>query len=146
MAESHVISALIKKRSELSGEIEHYEKLLKECRENLTSIDRTIHIFDKTYDLRTIKSKKVMKKGYFSNGEATKLILDALRTSNNPIKTSDLIDILADKKSLSFSDNKERYSFSKNVSVALNHVWKKGLIEQVAKESGTAIWSIAKIA
>jgi len=146
MAESHVISALIKKRSELSGEIEHYEKIIKKCRDNLTSIDTTIHIFDETYDLRTIKSKKVVKKGYFANGEATKLILDALRTSKSPIKTSDLIDILAKKKSLSFSDNKERYSFSKNVSVALNHICKKGLIEQVAKESGTAIWSIAKIA
>ena len=46
MAESHVISALIKKRSELSGEIEHYEKIIKECKENLTSLDKTIHIFD----------------------------------------------------------------------------------------------------
>ena len=54
--------------------------------------------------------------------------------------------MLADKKSLSFSNNKERYSFSKNVSVALNHIWKKGLIEQVAKEQGTAVWSVAKIA
>ena len=66
MAESHVISALIKKRSELSGEIEHYEKLIKEYRENLTSIDKTIHIFDDSYDLRTIKcqvqSKNVPKR------------------------------------------------------------------------------------
>jgi len=46
MAESHVISALIKKRSELSGEIEHYEKIIKEYRNNLASIDKTIHIFD----------------------------------------------------------------------------------------------------
>jgi hypothetical protein len=28
MAKSHIISALIKKRSELSGEIEHYEKII----------------------------------------------------------------------------------------------------------------------
>jgi len=145
MAESHVVSALVKKRSELAGEIEHYEKIIKECRENLTSIDKTIHIFDDSIDLRNIKSRKVIKKGYFSNGEATKLILDILRTSANPIKTSDLVDILADKKSLSFSNNKERYSFSKNVSVALNNIWKRGLIEQIAKESGTAIWDIAKI-
>jgi len=143
---NHVVSALVKKRSELLGEIEYYEKLLKKCHEDLTSIDKTIHIFDNSIDLRTIKSKKVVKKGYFSNGEATKLILDTLRTSNNPIKTNELIDILADKKSLSFSDKKERYSFSKNVSVALNHIWKRGLIEQVAKEGGTAIWSIAQIA
>jgi len=62
MAESHVISALIKKRSELSGEIEHYEKIIKECRENLTSIDKTIHIFDETYlYIRSRKKKQNIK-------------------------------------------------------------------------------------
>jgi len=50
-----------------------------------------------------------------------------------------LLDILTDKKSLSFSNNKDRYSFSKNVSVALNHILKKELIKQVAKEQGTAV-------
>ena len=87
MAESHVISALIKKRSELSGEIEHYEKIIKEYRENLASIDKTIHIFDETYDLRSIKSKRVIKNSYFASGEATKMVLDVLRTADEPIKT-----------------------------------------------------------
>ena len=52
MAESHVISALIKKRSELSGEIEYYEKIIKEHREDLVSLDKTIHLFDEDYDNR----------------------------------------------------------------------------------------------
>jgi len=30
MAEPHVISALVKKRAELSGDIEHYEQIIKE--------------------------------------------------------------------------------------------------------------------
>jgi len=58
MAESHVISALIKKRSELSGKVEYYEKLLNEFKEDLSSIDRTIHIFDENYNIKSIKSKK----------------------------------------------------------------------------------------
>lgn len=98
MAESHVISALIKKRSELSGEIEHYEKIIKEYRNNLASIDKTIHIFDQNYDLRTVKSKRVIRNSYFSSGEATKMVLDVLRTADKPIKTDNLIDILADTK------------------------------------------------
>ena len=146
MAESHVISALIKKRSELSGEIEHYEKIIKECRANLTSIDKTIHIFDETYDLRSIKSKRVVRNSYFSSGEATKMVLDVLRTADKPIKTDNLIDILADKKTLHFRDRKERYTFSKTVSVTLNSIYKKGLIEKSAKEKGVVLWSIAKIA
>ncbi len=124
MAESHVISALVKKRSELSGEIEHYEKIIKTYRENLTSIDKTIHIFDETYDLRTVKSKRVIRNSYFSSGEATKMVLDVLRAADKPIKTDNLIDILADKKSLYFKDRKERYAFSKTVSVTLNSIYK----------------------
>ena len=46
MAESHVISALTKKRAELLGEVQHYEKLLKSSKENLTHIDKTIKMFD----------------------------------------------------------------------------------------------------
>ena len=108
-------------------------------------MDKTIHIFDPDYRLNSIKNKKVVKKGYFANGEAIKLILDVLRTENKPIKTSDLIDILAERKNLIFQDNKERYAFSKNVSVALNNICKKGLIEQVAKEKGIALWKITNI-
>jgi len=32
MAETHVLSALVKKRSEITGEIEYFEKQLKEHR------------------------------------------------------------------------------------------------------------------
>ena len=100
MAESHVISALIKKRSELSGEIEHYEKIIKERKANLTSIDKTIHIFDDSYDLRTIKSKRVVKNSYFASGEATKMVLDVLRTADKPLRTDAISNIIASKKSL----------------------------------------------
>jgi hypothetical protein len=65
MAETHVISALVKKRSELLGEIQHHEALIKEHKSNLSSIDKTIHIFDDNYDLRTIKSKRVSQERYF---------------------------------------------------------------------------------
>ena len=145
MAETHVLSALVKKRSEIAGEIEYFEKQLKEHRENLISLDKTIHIFDPEYNISSIKNKRVAKKSYFKNGESTKLILDILRIKNKSIKTSDLIDILAERKNLIFQDNKERYAFSKNVSVALNNICKKGLIEQVAKEKGTAVWKIAEV-
>ena len=57
MAETHVLSALTKKRAEVDGEIKYYEKLLKQSKLNLQSLDQTIHIFDENYDLRTIKAK-----------------------------------------------------------------------------------------
>ncbi|HHD78841.1 MAG TPA: hypothetical protein ENK98_04290 [Epsilonproteobacteria bacterium] len=57
MAETHVVSALVKKRSEVSGEIKHYENLLKKAKTSLQSIDQTIHLFDENYDLRIVSLK-----------------------------------------------------------------------------------------
>ena len=144
MAESHVISALIKKRSELSGEIEHYEKIIKECRENLTSIDNTIHIFDDSYDLRTI-SRRVVRNSYFVSGEATKIVLDVLRTSDKPLRTDEISDIVASKKSL-FLDGKDKVNFQKSILYVLNTSEKRGLIASVGKDGLSLMWSIAEVA
>ncbi len=86
MAETHVISALTKKRAEVSGKIKHYENLLNKSKLNLQSLDQTINLFDESYDLRTIKSKRVHKERYFKTGEAKVLILDMLRTATEPMK------------------------------------------------------------
>ncbi|MFA6193001.1 MAG: hypothetical protein WC665_11710 [Sulfurimonas sp.] len=48
--QTHIISALVSKRSEILGELEYHEALLREYKENLVSIDKTIHIFDTSYD------------------------------------------------------------------------------------------------
>ncbi|MCX6077600.1 MAG: hypothetical protein NTW78_12060 [Campylobacterales bacterium] len=62
----------------VSNSLHNCEALLREHKENLASIDRTIHIFDTSYDLKTIKAKRVSKERYFKNGETVVLILDTL--------------------------------------------------------------------
>ncbi len=104
MAETHVISALVLKRSELLGEIKYHEALIEEYKENLTTIDKTIHLFDNSYDLRTIKSKRVIRDRYFKNGEAIVLIFNALRMLNKPAKTDEISEIIASKKGLSLNN------------------------------------------
>jgi len=145
MAESHIVSALIKKRSELAGEIEYYKKLLDKAKSDLTSIDKTIHIFDDSIDLRTIKSKRVAKKSYFSSGEATKMVLDVLRTADKPLKTDEISDIIASKKSL-FLNDKERVNFQKSIIYALNSCKQRGLIDRVGKDGLVIIWQIRAVA
>ena len=145
MAETHVISALVNKRSELLGEIQHYEKLIKEYKSNLTTVDKTIHIFDKSYDLRTIKSKRVTRNSYFSSGEATKMVLDVLRKASNPLKTDAISDIVASKKSL-LLDDKERVNFQKSIIYALNSCEQRGLINRVGKDGLVIVWQIKAIA
>lgn len=142
MAETHVISALVSKRSELLGEIKHYEALVKEYKENLSTIDKTIHIFDNSYDLRTIKSKRVIRDRYFKNGEAVVLILDALRVLNKPAKTDEISEIIASKKGLSLNNDYEKATFQKAIVASLSRAVDNGLVERVGRDGLTMIWQI----
>lgn len=142
MAETHVISALVLKRSELLGEIKHYESLVKEHKENLSTIDKTIHLFDSSYDLRTIKSKRVMRDRYFKQGEAVVLLLDALRELSRPAKTDELTEIIATVKRLSLESDYERATFQKAIVASLSRAADNGLVERVGREGVTVVWQI----
>lgn len=146
MAESHVISALVSKRSEILGEVEYHEALLREHKENLASIDRTIHIFDTSYDLRTIKSKRVSKERYFKNGETVVLILDALRKSNKPMKTDEICSAIASKKALSLESEHEKATFQKAIVASLSRMVDNNLVERAGRDGLTMIWQIRAVA
>ncbi|HQS77971.1 MAG TPA: hypothetical protein PLH07_08620 [Sulfurovum sp.] len=142
MAETHVISALTKKRSEVSGEIKHYEKLLKQSKLNLQSIDQTIHIFDETYDLRTIKAKRMHRERYFKTGEAKVLILDMLRESQEPLSTSELCKRLAFNRSLDKKENFDVNHFQKIIFASLERCENSGLVKRVGKDGLALLWQI----
>jgi len=142
MSETHVISALTSKRAEVSGEIQHYEKLLKQSKQNLQSIDQTIHIFDETYDLRTIKAKRVSKERYFKTGEAKVLILDMLRTATEPLSTSDVSKKIAFDQVIDEEDGYDFERFSKVVLASLNRCESSGLIERIGKDGLSILWQI----
>ncbi len=142
MAETHVLSALTNKRAEVSGEIRHYEKLLKKSKLNLQSIDHTIHIFDETYDLRTIRAKRVSSERYFKNGEAKTMILDVLRTATEPMSTTSVSKCIAFKKCIDKDKDFDLERFSKVVLVSLTRCEGSNLIERVGKDGLSILWQI----
>ncbi|MFA7501053.1 MAG: hypothetical protein WCY85_08635 [Sulfurimonas sp.] len=142
---THVISALVSKRSEIFGEIKHYEALIKEQKENLDSIDKTIHLFDTSYDLRTIKAKRVSKDRHFKNGETVVLILDALRKSNKPMKTDEICSAIASKKAISLESEHEKVAFQKAIASSLGRTVDNNLVERAGRDGMTVLWQIKAV-
>ena len=142
MAETHVISALTKKRAEVSGEIKHYENLLKKSKLNLQSIDQTIHLFDESYDLRTIKAKRVHKERYFKTGEAKVLILDMLRIATEALNTNTVAEKIAFNKGIANNESFDLERFKKMVFASLERCENNGLIERVGKDGLAILWQI----
>lgn len=80
MAESHVVSGLIAKRSEMAGLIAHHQKAIARLAADLTHVDATIKLFSPEVDLRTVRAKTHRARNqYFKPGECQRLILEIYR-------------------------------------------------------------------
>ena len=73
------------------------------------------------------------------------MVLDVLRTASEPLKTDEISDIIASKKSLLLND-KERVNFQKSIIYALNSCEQRGLIDRVGKDGLVIIWQIQAVA
>ena len=58
MSESHVVSGLVAKRSELAGLIDHHQKEIDRLTGDLVHLDAAIKLFSPEFDLGTIKRKQ----------------------------------------------------------------------------------------
>ena len=145
MADTHVISALVKKRAELRGDIIHYKQLIATLDKDLQTIDATIKIFDVDYDISSIKPVIKSRNRFFNNGEAKVLVLEVLRNSEVPISTDKIADIIAIKRNLTFENKTDKSNFQKSILLALNTCLLNNLVEKVSKDGLTIIWKIKEL-
>ncbi len=145
MADTHVISALVKKRAELRGDIIHYKQLIATLDKDLQTIDATIKIFDVDYDISSIKPVIKSRNRFFNNGEAKILVLEVLKSSNLPLSTDKISDIIAVNRNLSFENKTDKSNFQKSILLALNTCLSNNLVEKVSKNGLSIVWKIKEL-
>jgi hypothetical protein len=102
MAETHVISALVSKRSELAGMVAFHYKEISRITEEVKALDAAIKIFEPAYRINSINPKRYQKKiAFFKHGEGSRAVLDILRESGKPLSISDITSIVMLKKGIS---------------------------------------------
>ena len=83
MAETHVVSALRAKRTEISAYIHGLEKKVENWRARLAHIDEAIRIFSPETDPSAIPPKRTYRRSsYFKRGELARLCSDELRKAD----------------------------------------------------------------
>jgi hypothetical protein len=96
MADPHVISALKQKRAELSGELIAAEKHILQLRDDISSLDRTIGVFDPTSQPHTIRPILRRKKPtIIPRGQCSRAILDMLRHADSSMTAQEIAAQLA---------------------------------------------------
>ncbi len=79
MADLHVMSALVAKRSELAGQAQLCDQELQRLAAELGHLDATIRLFAPAYDLGGIRPRKRRRgQRWFAPGECQRLVLEVL--------------------------------------------------------------------
>ncbi|MCB2112196.1 MAG: hypothetical protein R3C42_02080 [Parvularculaceae bacterium] len=127
MAEPHVISALVRKRAELAGDIEATHKRLSQMIADLEKLDATILMFDGNYQIEGIKPKAFRPPSDWSNrGEMTRTVRKILRLASEPLTTRDIALQLMSERAVDTSDQKLIRLMSKRVGVAVRRMRETG--------------------
>ena len=134
MAESHVISALVSKHSELQGNIKYHQEIVLKLKSELETIDKAIAIFDPNYKITQIRAKKVNNTPYFARGELTKKIIEFLKTKQGCI--DEVVDFVFDLDELS------KYKHKQSVCVLMNRLVRRGVLSSFT-DNGVKFYKIA---
>jgi hypothetical protein len=137
MSESHVVSALVAKRAELTGQIEHFQSQIRQISMDVDHLDATLQLFDSGYDLLSIKPKGIRSSNpWFVKGEMARLVLDLLRTTGVTLSTCDITDALIARKNIIVDGTKERDRLIKSLLGSLQLMRSRGTIAMVGRIKG----------
>lgn len=140
MAESHTVSGLIKKRAEIAGQIEHAQATLRQLIIDLDNLDHTIRLFDPDIDLVDIKPKPLPPRHQAYQGELTRIVLSALRTSPTPMTTAELAKHVMAARNLDTADRRLVKLMGKRVGACLRNHRDKGIVQSEQGADQCLVW------
>jgi hypothetical protein len=132
MAESHVVSALVAKRSEVAGQIADLERKIAQQRADLVHIDAVLGLYAPELEPDRIPSGAVRRRnGWFKSGELVRMVLDTLRVAPAPMPTRDIAVAVMARRGLDPADMHTARLIGKLVNNALTRQ-AGDLVEKIA--------------
>lgn len=145
MAEPHVITALAKKRAELSGDIERTQSELRRMILDLERLDATLLMFDPDYDIPSIKPKVFRPpEDWSKRGQMTRLVLGILRKAAEPLTSREIASQLVVERGLNRDDSELLRLMTKRVGVALRGQRFKGVTVSQEGPGQSVLWSLSR--
>ncbi|HET7084136.1 MAG TPA: hypothetical protein VFI23_05155 [Rhizomicrobium sp.] len=140
----NVLHALIRKRSEIAGRIEHLQDELRKSVVDLDNIDASIHIFDPQLELTNIRPKPVPPRHQAFKGEIARIVFTTLRNAKVKLRTQDVAARVLAERGLDTTNSRLRKLISGRVGSAMRHWEKKGLIRSEWGADRLKYWEIAR--
>lgn len=143
MAEPIVISALVKKRAELAGDIENAQAKLHQMILDLEHLDQALALFDPTYEIASIKPRGFRPPpDWARRGEMTRLIMHILRKAPEPMTSRDVAMQIMVERAMDTNEKKLLQLMGKRVGVALRTLRQKGGVRSEQGSGMYLVWSV----
>jgi hypothetical protein len=138
----NVLHALVRKRAELAGRIEHCQLELRHLIAELDHVDATIRIFNPDVDIPAIRSKPVPPRHAAFKGEVTRVVLDTLREAEAPVTSREIALTLMEARGLNPDDRELSIIMVKRVCACLRAQRMKGLVRMAPLAGSLQGWEI----
>lgn len=139
----YVMVGLVRRRAELTGEIERTHDRLRQIVADLEALDATIRQFDPTFQVESIKPKAFRPPQDWSNrGEMSRFVLSILRQAAEPLTTRDIALEMLVSRALDKSDQRLLRLMTKRVGVALRMQRDRGLVDSDQGPGQYQLWRL----
>ncbi|MEC9368411.1 MAG: hypothetical protein VX871_06930 [Pseudomonadota bacterium] len=144
MGEPHVISALVAKRAEIAGQIEHLQDRMRQLVVDLDNVDATIHLFDPTIELADIKSKVVPPRHQAFKGEVSRIVLTTLKNAKKPLTSADIAQRVMAERGLDTANKRLLRLMVKRTGACLRAHRLNGVVKSTDGPTQYKLWEICR--
>ena len=140
----YVLTGLVKRRAELSGEGDALRAKLARITTDLGHLDAVIRQFDPEYDMATIRSKRPRSSDAARPEEMSRFVLGVLREAVQPMGTPAIATLLMAERGMDGQDRKLVRNMTKRVGMALGHQEKRGTVRSQPGPGKMVLWEVAR--
>ena len=141
----YVLTGLVKRRAELTGDIERTHALLRKMVDDLENLDATIRQFAPDFHVEAIRPKAFRPpKDWANRGQMSRIILSILRQATEPLTTRDIALELLVTRALDQSDVRLLRLMTKRVGVALRGQKDNGAVRAMPGPGQFVLWEVAR--
>ena len=143
MGQTHIISGLVTKRAEIDGQIIARLAEIKDLKQVLHHLDRTIKVFSPEFDLRTIRATRTnTRNALFAHGEAQRLVLGVMREYGEAMTNRQIADSIIERKGFEVTASTIT-QVQKNVLNVLRRLERREVVVLSDSNDGILHWRIA---
>ncbi len=141
MEHEHVIGGLIRKRQEISAEMDRTESKLRQLILDIDAVDATLRLFQPDIDLAVVRVRPTPRRHEASRGDTSRLILNLLREASGPLSRRDIVSAIMEARGLNQADRALLATMRERIGASLKGLRQRGRLRTEGQGAGVR-WSL----